>query len=86
MSSSSRSACDSSNETAGVPASGLGIRWWARILRAARQRLSSVDRYKWGETYPASDWLRRDIGLTEDVMTSRSDRIDEIKRKHSGWF
>jgi hypothetical protein len=30
-----------------------------------------------------SDWLRRDIGLTEDLMSWG--RIDEIKRMHGGW-
>jgi hypothetical protein len=32
-----------------------------------------------------SDWLLRDIGLTKDDVTSRSERIDEIRRKHCGW-
>jgi hypothetical protein len=32
-----------------------------------------------------ADWLRRDIGLTENVMSSQSDRIFEIKKAHE-WF
>jgi len=30
--------------------------------------------------------LRRDIGLTEDVVTSAWEQIDEIRRRHGGWF
>ena len=33
-----------------------------------------------------SDWLRRDIGLTEDVVTSVWDHVDEIRRKHHEWI
>lgn len=33
-----------------------------------------------------SDWLRRDIGLTEDVMTSALERIDDIRQRHYGWL
>jgi hypothetical protein len=86
MSPPSRAACDASNEAVGVRAGSPEIRWWTRVLRTAWQRLSRTDRYTWVDKYPASDWLRRDIGLTEDVMTSAWDRIEEIKRKHSGWF
>ena len=86
MSPSSRAACDSSTEAAGVRASRLGIRWWTDALRSAWQRLAGPSRYKWVDRFPDSDWLRRDIGLTEDVMTFRSDQIDEIRRKHSEWF
>jgi hypothetical protein len=31
------------------------------------------------------DWLRRDMGLTEDAVKSAWDHVDEIRRKHSGW-
>jgi hypothetical protein len=55
------------------------------VLRFAWQCLAGTERYKWVDKCPASDWLRRDLGLTEDVMTSAWDRIEEIKRKHSGW-
>ena len=85
MSSPSRAACDSSTEAAGARASRLGPRWWARALRAAWQFLSGPDRYKWFDRYPDSAWLRRDIGLTEDVVTSVWDHVDEIRRKHNGW-
>jgi hypothetical protein len=85
MSSSPRAVCDSSNEAAGVRASRFGDRWWTRALRSAWQFLSGTERYKWVDQYPASDWLRRDLGLTEDVVTSAWDRVEEIKRKHSGW-
>ena len=86
MPSSSRAACDSSNEAAGVHAGSPGIHWWSLALGAVWQRLSRMDRYTWVDKCPASDWLRRDIGLTEDVMTRELHRIDEIRRKHSGWF
>ncbi|HEX9211581.1 MAG TPA: hypothetical protein VF901_13825, partial [Bradyrhizobium sp.] len=79
MSPSSRAACDSSNEAAGVRASRLGLHWWTRALRSAWQCLAGAGRYKWVDRCPDSDWLRRDIGLTEDVMTFRSDQIDEIR-------
>jgi hypothetical protein len=85
MSSSSRAACDSSTEVARVRAGRLSIHWWTRALRAAWQCLSATERYKWVDEYPASDWLRRDLGLTEDVVTSAWDRIEAINRKHSGW-
>jgi hypothetical protein len=32
-----------------------------------------------------SAWLRRDIGLTEDIVTSAWEQIDEIRWKHGGW-
>ena len=32
-----------------------------------------------------SAWLRRDIGLTEDIVTSVWDHVDEIRRRHCGW-
>ena len=86
MSSPSRAACDSSTEAAGARAGRLGLRWWTRAFRAAWQRLAGPEQYKWVDKIPASDWLRRDLGLTENMMTSRWDRIEEIKRKHSGWF
>jgi hypothetical protein len=86
MSPASRAACDSSTEACGVRASRPELRWWTRALRAARQCLAGTERYKWVDKCPDSDWLRRDIGLTEDVMRFRSDQIEEIKRKHSEWF
>lgn len=33
-----------------------------------------------------SDWLRRDIGLTEDVVKSALERLDHIRQRHSGWL
>jgi hypothetical protein len=85
MSPSSRATCDSSTEAAGVRAGPLNIRWWTRSLRAAWQCLAGTERYKWVDRYPASEWLRRDLGLTEDDVTSAWDRIEAINRKHSGW-
>jgi hypothetical protein len=32
-----------------------------------------------------SDWLRRDIGLSADVLAAHMKRIDEIRRMHGGW-
>ena len=86
MSPSSRAACDASNQAAGVRAGRLGLHWWTRALRSAWQYLAGAERYKWVDRYPASEWLRRDIGLTEDVMAREWDRMEEIRRKHSGWF
>ena len=86
MSPSSRAACDSSTEAAGVRAGRLDIRWWTRALRSAWQRLAGAGRYKWVDKYPASAWLRRDVGLTEDAVISAWDEIDEIRRKHNGWL
>jgi hypothetical protein len=85
MSPSSRAACDASTGAAGVRAGRTGSHWWTRALRAAWQRLAGTERYKWVDKYPASEWLRRDLGLTEDVVTSAWDRIEAINRKHSGW-
>lgn len=55
----------------------MGIRQWLDALEAAWQRVSCASEL--------SEWLRRDIGLTEDDLKSRSEHIDEIRRKYSGW-
>ena len=55
----------------------MGIRQWLDALEAAWKRASCVSEL--------SAWLRRDIGLTEDDVKSRSDYIDEVRRKYSGW-
>ncbi|MDA9391398.1 hypothetical protein WN73_12140, partial [Bradyrhizobium sp. CCBAU 45394] len=41
--------------------------------------------FTWADKYPASAWLRRDIGLSEEVVTREWNRVDEIRRKYSGW-
>jgi hypothetical protein len=64
----------------------MGIRWWLDALRAAWDCVSCKGKFGTVERCPASDWLRRDIGLTEDDMKSLSDRMFEMKRKHGGWF
>ena len=55
----------------------MDIRQWRDALKAAWERVSCASEL--------SDWLRRDIGLTEDEVKSRADYIDEIRRKYSGW-
>ena len=54
-------------------------------LKALWQRLTSVKGYRWTGKYPASPWLRRDIGLCEEVVMREWNRSDEIRRKYSGW-
>ncbi|MGY8709809.1 hypothetical protein RAD16_29075 [Bradyrhizobium sp. 18BD] len=63
----------------------MGLRLWTRALNAFSQFLSSAEAYKWPDKYPASAWLRRDIGLGEEVVMRERDRIDEIRRRYSGW-
>src|SRR5262245_38444195 len=63
--------------------SPMGNRRWLDVLKDAWD--SCMSKFGWLERHPESAWLRRDIGLAEDDMKSRSDRIDEIRQKHSGW-
>jgi hypothetical protein len=63
----------------------MGLRLWTRALNALSQSLSCLGGTKWVDKYPASAWLRRDIGLGEEVVMRERDRIDEIRRRYSGW-
>ncbi|SFJ61314.1 hypothetical protein [Bradyrhizobium sp. cf659] len=63
----------------------MGIRLWTRALKALWQRLPSAEGYRWADKYPASAWLRRDIGLCEEVVMREWNWIDEIRRKYSEW-
>ncbi|MBR0858437.1 protein-L-isoaspartate O-methyltransferase family protein [Bradyrhizobium liaoningense] len=64
----------------------LGRRWWHDALKTAWNRVSCAGSCRRVEAHTASNWLRRDLGLTEDDMTSHSERIDEIRGKHVGWL
>jgi hypothetical protein len=55
----------------------MGIRWWIDALTAVWSSASCVSEL--------SDWLRRDIGLTKNDLRSRSEHVDEIRRKYGGW-
>ncbi|MBW7966670.1 protein-L-isoaspartate O-methyltransferase [Bradyrhizobium sp. BR 10261] len=63
----------------------LGLRWWLEALKSAWKRVSSAGSCGRLESHIASNWLRRDLGLTEDDVPSHSERIGEIRRKHGVW-
>ena len=63
----------------------MGLRLWTRTLHALGQFVSCAEGYKWVDKYPASAWLRRDIGFGEEVVMREWDRIDEIRRRYNGW-
>ncbi|MDA9506345.1 hypothetical protein XI09_17245 [Bradyrhizobium sp. CCBAU 11386] len=63
----------------------MRIHRWLHALKALWQRLPSAEGYEWADKYPASPWLRRDIGVREDVVTREWNWVDEIRRKYSGW-
>jgi hypothetical protein len=56
----------------------MRIRQWLDAVEAAWARVSCASEL--------SEWLRRDIGLTEDDLRSRSEHIDEIRRKYREWM
>jgi hypothetical protein len=63
----------------------VGRRWWVSAAIAAWRLLSWAGEGGTIGRYPVPDWLRRDLGLTEDDMTSLSDRIYETRQKYSWW-
>ncbi|BAR58930.1 hypothetical protein ACVIWV_005988 [Bradyrhizobium diazoefficiens] len=58
---------------------------WLCALKALWQFLSCAGGFTWADKYPATAWLRRDIGLSEEVVTREWNRVDEIRREYSGW-
>jgi len=63
----------------------MGLQSWTRALKDLWQRLAYTDGYRWVDKYPASAWLRRDIGLSEDIVMREWDRVDEIRHRYCGW-
>jgi hypothetical protein len=67
---------------AAVPFEITEIRRWLSAMKAGRDLLACVGKGGTVGTYPLPDWLRRDLGLTEDDVTSHSDRIDETRQRY----
>jgi hypothetical protein len=63
----------------------MRIRWWLSALKAMRGLLSRASEGRKVGRYPLPDWLQRDLVLTEDDVKSQSDRISEMRQRHSEW-
>ena len=62
-----------------------GIRWWLSAMKAGWEFLSCAGEGGKVGKYPLPDWLRQDLGLTEDDVKSQSDRINETRQKYYEW-
>jgi hypothetical protein len=63
-----------------------GIRWLLSVRKAGWELLSCAGEGGIVGRYPLPDWLRQDLGLTEDDVKSQSDRINETRQIYYEWL